>query len=102
MAIVKDIKVNKQAIYIEPNSFADYLSCQQHYILFLDIDGTLAEFTVNPKHSFIPPATILLLQQIQQQGVKIAFVTGRSLIEARQMLFPLSCHRCYSWYRNSF
>ena len=58
--------------------------------MFLDIDGTLADFTLNPKDSFIPPATLTLLQKIQNHGVSIAAVSGRSLTEARQMLSPLT------------
>ena len=77
-------------IYIAPHHFADYLSHQQRYCLFLDIDGTLADFTLNPKDSFIPATTLTLLQNIQSHGVKIAAVTGRSLAEAKQMLAPLS------------
>ncbi|MDO5769237.1 MAG: trehalose-phosphatase, partial [Psychrobacter sp.] len=75
--------------YIQPDSFGTYLSAQQRYGLFLDIDGTLAEFTLNPSDSFIPHATLMLLEQIQSEGVPIAVVTGRSLTEARQMLSPL-------------
>lgn len=81
--------LNTPAIYIQPNNFADYLSHQRDYCLFLDIDGTLADFTLNPKDSIIPNATLLLLQKIQDHGVEIAIVTGRSLVEARQMLSPL-------------
>ncbi|KAA0914496.1 trehalose-phosphatase [Psychrobacter sp. ANT_WB68] len=76
-------------IYIPPKHFADYLSPQQGYCLFLDIDGTLADFTMDPKHSFIPTATLILLGKIQNHGVKIAIVTGRSLTEAKQMLSPI-------------
>ncbi|WP_082785704.1 trehalose-phosphatase [Psychrobacter sp. P2G3] len=81
--------LNTPAIYIQPNNFADYLSHQRDYCLFLDIDGTLADFTLDPKDSIIPNATLLLLQRIQNYGVQVAIVTGRSLAEARQMLSPL-------------
>ena len=82
--------INRRPIYIPPKNFADYLSYQQDYCLFLDIDGTLADFTMNPKDSVIPTSTLTLLQKIQTHGVKIAAVTGRSLAEARQMLSPLT------------
>lgn len=81
--------LNKPAIYIQPKNFADYLPHQQDYYLFLDIDGTLADFTLNPKDSFIPDITLAILQKIQRYGVKIAIVTGRSLAEARELVFPL-------------
>lgn len=79
----------KPPIYLQPNHFADYLSPQQQYCLFLDIDGTLADFTLKPQDSVVPQTTLLLLQRIQNCGVKIAVVTGRSLAEARQMLSPI-------------
>ena len=86
----RSIIINRPLIYIPPKNFGDYLSHQQDYCLFLDIDGTLADFTLNPKNSIIPNPTLILLQKIQSHGVKIAIVTGRSLAEARQMLSPLS------------
>ncbi|WP_367111580.1 trehalose-phosphatase [uncultured Psychrobacter sp.] len=92
--------LNKSALYIQPNRFIDYLSIQleapsqpfsiENYVLFVDIDGTLAPFTLNPKDSIIPPTTLALLQDLQDCGVKIAAITGRSLGEAKQMLSPLS------------
>lgn len=82
--------INRRPIYIPPKNFADYLSHQQGYCLFLDIDGTLADFTLNPKDSVIPTSTLTLLQKIQTHGMKIAAVTGRSLAEARLMLSPLT------------
>ncbi len=77
-------------IYIQPNNFANCLSNGQDYGLFLDIDGTLADFTLNPRDSVIPHTTRTLLQSLQDCGVNIAAVTGRSLVEARQMLSPLN------------
>ena len=85
----RSASVHSAPIYISPKQFADYLSPQQGYCLFLDIDGTLADFTLNPKDSFIPTTTLTLLEKIQSHGVKIAIVTGRSLAEARQMLSPI-------------
>ena len=81
--------LNSPPICIMPKDFADYLSCQQRYCLFLDIDGTLAEFTVDPKESVIPSSTLTILQDISSCGIAITAVTGRSLNEARQMLSPL-------------
>ncbi|WP_296244320.1 MULTISPECIES: trehalose-phosphatase [unclassified Psychrobacter] len=86
----RSCKANSVPIYITPNHFVDYLSHQQRYCLFLDIDGTLADFTLNPKDSFIPPATLTLLRNIQNHGIKVVAVSGRSLTEAKQMLSPLT------------
>ena len=90
MTSAKSPSINRRPIYIPPKNFADYLSHQQGYCLFLDIDGTLADFTLNPKDSVIPTSTLTLLQKIQTHGMKIAAVTGRSLAEARLMLSPLT------------
>ena len=90
MTLARDPDVDTPSIYIQPNKFANYLSYQQEYCLFLDIDGTLADFTLNPKDSVIPYTTLTLLKKIQNHGVRNAIVTGRSLAEARQMLSPIS------------
>lgn len=90
MTLARSSHLAMSPTYIQPHNFADYLSNQQDYYLFLDIDGTLADFTLDPKDSFIPHTTLMLLQKIQSYGIKIAAVTGRSLIEARQMLSPLT------------
>jgi trehalose 6-phosphate phosphatase len=82
--------MSKRPIYIQPNNFADYLSHRQDYYLFLDIDGTLSNFTINPNDSIIPRPTLDLLQALQDHGMNIAVVTGRSLTEAKKMLSPLS------------
>ncbi|WP_114700872.1 trehalose-phosphatase [Psychrobacter proteolyticus] len=82
--------MSKRPIYIRPNNFADYLSHRQDYYLFLDIDGTLSNFTINPNDSIIPRTTLDLLQALQDHGMNIAVVTGRSLTEAKKMLSPLS------------
>ncbi len=75
--------------YLEPKNLANYLSHDNVYCLFLDIDGTLAQFTLDPKDSFIPQSTLTLIQKIQNSGIQIAIVTGRSLFEAKQMVSPL-------------
>lgn len=84
-----DLSIPAPATYLQPTNLADYLSPQQNYGLILDIDGTLADFTINPKDSVIPKTTLILLQDLQRYGIKIAVVTGRSLTEAKQMIAPL-------------
>lgn len=59
------------------------------YALFLDIDGTLAEFQFNPEHSFIASQTLRLISQLQLQNIAVCMVTGRSLEQAERMLTPL-------------
>lgn len=77
------------ATYLSPASLANYLPKDSHYYLFLDIDGTLAQFTHDPKDSYVPKSTLSLIQQLQAVKVDTAVVTGRSLAEAKQMLNPL-------------
>lgn len=77
------------ATYLSPSSLANYLPKDSHYYLFLDIDGTLAQFTLDPKDSYVPKSTVSLIQQLQAVKVDVAVVTGRSLAEAKQMLNPL-------------
>ena len=89
MNSVSNPRLNNSHLLLEPSSFDTLLTVQQDYALFLDIDGTLAEFTLDPKDTVIPKTTLMLLQQIQACGVPIAVVTGRSLSEARQLLSPL-------------
>lgn len=89
MTLARTASLIAMPAYITSQHLADYLSRQQDYALFLDLDGTLAEFTVDPKASVIPNATLTLLQDIQNCGVPIAVVTGRSLAEAKQMLTPV-------------
>lgn len=88
MNSVSNPRLNNLPLLLESGSF-DALLAGQDYALFLDIDGTLAEFTLDPKDTVIPKTTLMLLQQIQACGVPIAVVTGRSLSEARQLLSPL-------------
>lgn len=88
MTVAKNLTSTKP-VYIEPTNFENYLCADNSYCLFLDIDGTLANFTVNPKESFIPKVTLSLVEDIQRCGVKVAVITGRSLVEAQQMLLPL-------------
>lgn len=75
--------------YLSAKNLTEVLSPQQSYCLFLDIDGTLAEFTLNPKDTVIPQSTSTLLANIQNQGINVAIVTGRSLSAAREMIAPL-------------
>lgn len=99
MTLKRNISSNKSAQYIQPNKFIEHLYARlkayqqpfsvENYALFVDIDGTLAHFTLNPKDSVIPPNALALLQNLQDCGVKIAAITGRSLNEAKQMLSPI-------------
>lgn len=76
-------------IYMQPNLLVDYLKHQKNCYLFLDIDGTLSDFTLNPKDSIVPYSTLSILRELQKHGIVVAIVTGRSLVEARSLLAPI-------------
>ncbi|MCU4413660.1 trehalose-phosphatase [Acinetobacter sp. WU_MDCI_Axc73] len=62
----------------------DIFSQNKLIALFLDIDGTLAEFKIDPSSCFISKDILHLIQHIQQYITVIA-VTGRDLPSAQKM-----------------
>lgn len=65
--------------------FLDTMSPQTHYVLYLDIDGTLAEFQLNPKDSFIPTKTLHLLSCLIALKIPVILLTGRCLADAQNL-----------------
>lgn len=59
------------------------------YALYLDIDGTLAEFQLDPENSFIPSTTLANLQALRKLNLPVIIVTGRDLQAARRLV-PLN------------
>ncbi|OAL79162.1 trehalose phosphatase [Acinetobacter sp. SFB] len=68
---------------------AHYFSKKKQYCLFLDIDGTLSEFHVDPTKSFIPKTTLQTLQQLKDLNIHVIAITGRSVKVASQLFSPL-------------
>ncbi|TCB50749.1 trehalose-phosphatase [Acinetobacter sp. ANC 4779] len=66
-----------------------YFSKKKQYCLFLDIDGTLSEFHVDPTKSFIPKNTLQTLQQLKDLNIHVIAITGRSVKVASQLFSPL-------------
>lgn len=62
-------------------------SITDKFLLFLDIDGTLAELQSRPENAFIPQSTLKLLQQLHQY-CSIYFITGRSIQDAVPLFKP--------------
>ena len=62
----------------------DIFSQNKSMALFLDIDGTLAEFQIDPSSCFISKDILDLIQHIQQH-LTVAAVTGRDLSSAKNM-----------------
>ncbi|WP_151817231.1 trehalose-phosphatase, partial [Acinetobacter oleivorans] len=65
------------------------LSLDKNYCLFLDIDGTLAPFQINPEHSFIPNTTLEIIKKIIQLNIPVIAVTGRDVNTASKLLYPI-------------
>ncbi|ANF81766.1 trehalose-phosphatase [Acinetobacter sp. NCu2D-2] len=57
------------------------------FLLLLDIDGTISEFTLHPDDSFIAPKILSTLSKLQDQ-LSLYFVTGRSIQQAQNMIAP--------------
>ena len=53
--------------------------------LFLDIDGTLAEFNVDPAQCFISAEILDSIKNIQRKQCVVAAVTGRDLASTQQL-----------------
>jgi trehalose-phosphatase len=59
----------------------------QRLWLFLDYDGTLADFAPTPEHVEPQPEVIQLLQHLSQKpGVRITILSGRRLAHVRQLV----------------
>ncbi|WP_201599135.1 trehalose-phosphatase [Psychrobacter vallis] len=81
--------MNTYPICMQPDLLIEYLAYQKNCYLFLDIDGTLSGFKINPKDSIVLYSTLSILQELQNHGIVIAIVTGCSLTEARELLSPI-------------
>ncbi len=58
----------------------------QPFAILSDIDGTLAPIVPNPEDARISPRARDAIRQLIGQGVRIAFITGRTLDKARSMV----------------
>ncbi|WP_425917322.1 trehalose-phosphatase [Acinetobacter sp. TSRC1-2] len=66
-----------------------YFSKEKQCCLFLDVDGTLSEFHIDPLKSFIPKTTLRILQQLKDLDIPVIAITGRSVQVASQLFSPL-------------
>lgn len=79
----------KNTSFVTPNDIINNLSFDKNYCLFLDIDGTLAPFQINPEHSFIPQTTLEVIKKITKLNIPIIAVTGRDVDTASKLLHPI-------------
>ncbi|WP_216935603.1 MULTISPECIES: trehalose-phosphatase [unclassified Acinetobacter] len=56
-------------------------------VLFLDIDGTISEFHPDPAKSIIKTETLNTLKELHQY-IQLVLVTGRSIVQAQQLIHP--------------
>jgi trehalose 6-phosphate phosphatase len=54
--------------------------------IFSDIDGTLAPIVPNPEDASISPRARAAIQKLLAAGARVAFITGRALEKARQIV----------------
>lgn len=79
----------KNTSFVTPNDIINNLSVDKNYCLFLDIDGTLAPFQINPEHSFIPQTTLDVIKKITKLNIPVIAITGRDVDTASKLLHPI-------------
>ncbi|MGE8551884.1 MAG: trehalose-phosphatase, partial [Acinetobacter calcoaceticus] len=75
--------------FVTSNDIINTLSLDKNYCLFLDIDGTLAPFQINPEQSFIPKTTLEIIKEIIELNIPVIAVTGRDIDTADKLLHPI-------------
>lgn len=79
----------KNTYFVTSNDIINTLSLDKNYCLFLDIDGTLAPFQINPEQSFIPKTTLEIIKDIIELNIPVIAVTGRDIDTASKLLHPI-------------
>lgn len=86
-----DKPVRNEPVFNEPAELIQQLKTNTTgYCLFLDIDGTLADFCDDPEQSFIPQSTLAAIEAIMHYQVPVIAVTGRHIEVAQQLFKQLS------------
>ncbi|WP_413773034.1 trehalose-phosphatase [Acinetobacter sp. RF15A] len=81
---------SEASFYMSPNTIINTCPSEiysQDLVLFLDIDGTISEFNPDPEKSIISSEIIDLLKQLQTY-LTLILVTGRSIIQAQNLIHP--------------
>lgn len=76
----------KNTYFVTPDDIINTLSLDKNYCFFLDIDGTLAPFQINPEQSFIPNTTLETIKKIIKLNIPVIAVTGRDVDTACKLL----------------
>ena len=86
-------QTSKTSDFIQVHAIIDaHLNTLQNYCLFLDIDGTISEFDIDPQATFIELNTLNHLATLQQFQVPIAAITGRSIADAQRLFKHVDVH----------
>jgi len=79
----------KDTFFVTPSDIINNLVADKDYCLFLDIDGTLSPFQINPEQSFIPNSTLEIIKEIIELNIRVIAVTGRDVATAQKLLKPI-------------
>lgn len=79
----------KDTFFVTPSDIINNLAADKDYCLFLDIDGTLSPFQINPEQSFIPNSTLEIIKEIIELNIRVIAVTGRDVATAQKLLKPI-------------
>lgn len=85
-------------------SFFQRLRCTRERVLFLDFDGTLAPFHVDPARARPYPGVDGLVEDLARRGTRIVIVTGRCLASLDASLGGLHRHEVWAahgWQRRT-
>lgn len=83
MNITRD-KTDSETDHLKP--LRDKLSSTYNKpCLFLDIDGTLSDFQLDPKDCYIPSKTLNIINKIILEKIPVIAVTGRDIQSARTL-----------------
>ncbi|MBJ9723075.1 trehalose-phosphatase [Acinetobacter calcoaceticus] len=79
----------KDTFFVTPSDIINTLAVDKNYCLFLDIDGTLSPFQINPEQSFIPNSTLEIIKEVIELNIPVVAVTGRDVATAQKLLKPI-------------
>lgn len=68
---------------------SDIQQTSSPHCIFLDVDGTLSELSIDPERSFISEEALFIVQKFKDLDIPIFAVTGRSASTAYQLFDPV-------------
>lgn len=83
-----DLKKNQDILNVE-HLLSEVQSDSKKYCLFFDIDGTISEFCIDPKKSYISQEILGIIQKYLDIEIPTFAITGRSVNTAYSLFHPL-------------